>query len=526
VNQTLLRLLVCLTPAATAIVPVMAQQVPPSLSAGSRSATTRTSRPAAVQTRPVPRLAEAVERSLSGPRVSMRRLREYETPARPSTGVPPGGAVDPITGLPLHLISRLPPTGSGQDGQSPGPEAAQIAAPALRSAQIPGPVSPLPFPSKPQVPVKRTRPPVTLLPPLPQKLRDLPQPAFPNSPAPVRLRSPQTSSPIDFDGWIEPLSHDRAVSGDFDWGSLDAPIPQIDPPLPQFGNADGSLDMYDILEEFSGRATHSGIPDNPHLTHPDQRSWLRIEDWRTEVSWLAGTGDQLGISTARGSIGIGLAKIKGLVLRPTFASYWLNGPRQTDLPAQVSDAELEVTWMHRFNDRFRMHVSGKGGIYSDFNTSDDFEEALRVSGTGIGALEVHPDLQIVLGVAYFNLGSVWMWPVAGVVYQPDEELRLELLFPEGRISAVINKTDVFTERLYVGGRFFGRTWQVDRTNGMRERVTYSDWRIATGREIRYIYGITTFLEFGYAFHRELEYRSGFGNSDPQGVAMFSGGLYY
>lgn len=334
------------------------------------------------------------------------------------------------------------------------------------------------------------------------------------------------SSPIQFEGQIESVPAGRIAHSDFDWGSLDAPIPQIDPPLPEFGNRDGELDLYDILEEYTGRATHSGIPDQPHLTHPDQRSWLRIEDWRTEVTWLAGSDEEIGIASARGSLGIGLAKMKGIVLRPTGAAYWLNGPVQTDLPSRVYDAELEATWMHRFNDRFRMHVSARGGIYSDFNTSDDIEDSLRVSGTGIGAFEINPDLQLVAGVAYFNLGSVWAWPVAGVVYQPTDEIRFELLFPEARISAVVNETDFFTERTYLGARFFGRTWQVDRTSGMRERVTYQDWRISLGHEIRYVYGITSFIEVGYAFNRELEYRSGVGDFEPDAVGMLSGGLYY
>ena len=336
----------------------------------------------------------------------------------------------------------------------------------------------------------------------------------------------QIPGPILFEGRIESAPQNRIADSDFDWGSLDAPIPQIDPPLPDFGNGDGELDLYDIIEEYTGRATHSGIPAEPHLTHPDQRSWLRIEDWRTEISWLAGADDQIGIASARGSVGIGLAKIKGLVLRPTGAAYWLSGPVTTDLPSRVYDAELEATWMHRFNDRFRMHVSARGGIYSDFDTSDDIEDSLRVSGTGIGAFEINPDLQLVAGVAYFNLGSVWAWPVAGVVYQPTDEIRLELLFPEGRISTLVNENEFFTERAYLSARFFGRTWQVSRANGMRERVTYQDWRISAGHEIRYMYGITSFFEFGYAFNRELEYRSGIGDFEPDGVAMFSAGLSY
>jgi len=52
---------------------------------------------------------------------------------------------------------------------------------------------------------------------------------------------------------------------------------------------------------------------------------------------------------------------------------------------------------------------------------------------------------------------------------------------------------------------------------MRERVTYQDWRISAGHEIRYMYGISTFLEIGYAFNREV---------DPDGVALISAGIFY
>jgi len=43
--------------------------------------------------------------------------------------------------------------------------------------------------------------------------------------------------------------------------------------------------------------------------------------------------------------------------------------------------------------------------------------------------------------------------VAGVVYQPSDQL----LFPEGRISAIVNENEFFTERAYLSARFFGRT---------------------------------------------------------------------
>ena len=426
--------------------------------------------------------------------------------------------VDPITGLPLRLTPR---TGS-LPGSMPLRTYSEPRLPFQQQTGIQndGQSDFLQTQQTPSLPVP--------LPPIHQNWNSQNDPDLSFAgPAPGAIANPQQGpGPILFQGRIESPGDDRIAQGDFDWGSLDAPIPQIDPPLPEFGNGDGELDLYDILEEYGGRFTHGGIPKDPHLQHPDQRSWLRIEDWRHEITWLAGSGDDLGIASARSSVGIGLAKLKGVILRPTVAAYFLNGPNQTDLPSRVYDAELEATWMHRYNDRFRMHVSARGGIYSDFNTSEDFEKALRVSGTGIGAFEVNPDLQLVLGVAYFNLDDVWIWPVAGVVYQPTDDIRLELLFPEGRISAKINDNEFFTERAYVGAKFFGRTWQVDRTIGMRDRVTYTDWRITAGHEIRYVYGITTFVEFGYAFNRQLEYRSGLGDYDPEGVALISGGIFY
>lgn len=438
----------------------------------------------------------------------------FGLPTPQSASQPAPGAVDPITGLPLHLLNGPPQTATRTNLPQQNFTSDPLAAP----FSIPGGV-PLPQPAGQSLSRSPFGVDPRATPPLPQQISQVP-PGTVGYPPTVQ----RTPGPILFEGRIE--SAPRIADSDFDWGSLDAPIPQLDPPLPQFGNGDGELDLYDIIEEYTGRATHSGIPADPHMTHPDQRSWLRIEDWRTEVTWLAGTDDEIGIASARGSLGIGLAKIKGIVLRPTGAAYWLSGPVQTDLPSRVYDAELEATWMHRFNDRFRMHVSARGGIYSDFDTSDDIDKALRVSGTGIGAFEINPDLQLVAGVAYFNLGSVWAWPVAGVVYQPSDQLRFELLFPEGRISAIVNENEFFTERAYLSARFFGRTWQVSRANGMRERVTYQDWRISAGHEIRYMYGISTFLEIGYAFNREVEYRSGIGDFDPDGVAMISAGIFY
>ena len=352
-------------------------------------------------------------------------------------------------------------------------------------------------------------------------LRDLPVPPPFNDP----LRAIQTpfTTPIPvpgpnpvirFDGRIDPLIPE-----------LELPIPQLDPVLGDWGNRDGEFELYDLIEEYSGRWSRRDLPDNPHLTPPEKRSWLRIEDWRTEVSWIVANANELGIGSASASVAFGIPKVKGLLIRPGGAIYWLNGPTLTDLPSQVYDAEVHGTWMHRFNDRFRAHVNVTGGVYSDFAQAS-VDGGFRLSGSGIGAFEVKPDLQLILGASYLNLGSIRMWPIGGLVWSPNETWRFELIYPEGRITVKIDENETYVEKHYLALGFWGRTWEVERTNGLREPVTYSDWRLTTGYERRYLWGITTFFEFGLAFNRDLEYRSGNGTFQPSSQLFARGGLFF
>jgi hypothetical protein len=362
--------------------------------------------------------------------------------------------------------------------------------------------------NSPTIPSQNAKYDLPLPPPFNDPMRIL------QAPLTIPLPVPGHNPIITFDGRIEAIAP-----------NIELPIPQLDPILPNWGNRDGEFELYDLIEEYSGRWSRGDLPDNPHLTPPEQRSWLRIDDWRTEVSWIVANADQLGIGSASASMAFGVPKIKGLLIRPAGAIYWLNGPVQTDLPDRVYDAEVHGTWMHRFNEKFRAHINVTGGLYSDFAQTST-NGAFRLSGSGMGALEVHPDVQLVLGATYLNLGSIRMWPIGGIVWSPNGRFRFELIYPEGRITVKTSENETFVERRYLAMGFWGRTWEVERTSGLREKVTYSDWRISTGYERRYMWGITTFFEFGLAFNRDLEYRSGIGTYQPQNAIFARGGLFY
>ena len=431
--------------------------------------------------------------------------------------------LDPVTGLPLHMVNLSVPYGASDPTLPVTVPPATVAPSDSSGVAVAPPPVPVPMPDSSWA---RAR----------AEFYNRPSPGRPNAFVHSTQTQPDVTepgvqqqptaplvNPVVFEGRIEPIARSDSASG---FSSFDLPIPKIDPPLPEMGNNDGILDFYDLIEEYGGRATRSDMPAEPHMAHPEDRSWLRIEGWRMEASWLGGQDDDLGIASAHGSLALGLPKIKGVTVRPRVAAYWLDGPTSTDLPSRLFDGEIEGVWMHRFNDRFRAHASVVAGVYSDLDTGSGMMDAFRLSGSGIGAIEVHPDLQVVLGAAYFNLGSVWLWPVAGVVWQPNDCWRLELIFPEGRVSCMTEKNEAYTERLFVGARFFGRTWQVTRTTGMRELVTYQDWRVMGGVERYYLWGVTTFIQGGLSFGRKLEYRTGIGDFDPDPVALVQAGLYF
>lgn len=309
-------------------------------------------------------------------------------------------------------------------------------------------------------------------------------------------------------------------------GDPSIPIPQLDPSPFDAGNRDGELDWIDLIEEYAGRATHSDITGTPANIAPEDRSWLRLAHFRAEAWYVAGSGDSLGIGAASGSVTLGLAKIKGVTIRPGVTFYKLDGPDRTDISSELHDADVEVAWMHRFNDCWRMRIGVTGGLYTDFE-GDDYHEEFRLSGIGLLTWEKEPNLQFVLGAAVVNVESQRVLPAAGIVWFPEENTRFELLYPEGRIATKIRQEFEWNRWLYLSGGYFGRTWRTQRTAGGFDDVSYSHWRVAVGWETNHeASGISWFAEAGFAVGRDLEYHTSVGNYVPSSRAMARAGFYF
>lgn len=419
--------------------------------------------------------------------------------------------IDPLTGLPLRMTS-LWPSRNGELQPLPPP---------MVESPIPSPIpharikaSPGYYPDRPldQIP--------------PSDL--LPTPDLPHLPG---IPGPSYSGPVLFDGRVDGLIG-APLTRDPDALPLDTPpnpnidFPQdtlLDPTPFDSGNRDGQLDWIDLIEEYAGRMTRSDIPDEPHNTPKEERSWLRIEHWRADATWFPTTGDSLGWLTGYGDVTIGLAKIRGLTITPGYAIHMLQGPARTDLPNTLHDLRAEVAWMRRFDARWRLRLAGTAGFYSDhLNLSN----GLRFSGQTLVTYECNPDLQLVFGSSWLNLENRRVLPIGGLVWFINDRHRLDLIFPEWKFAFVAQETLLWTKWAYATGGFWGRTWQIDRTSGASDDVTYSDWRVALGMEKKTESDIYSFLEVGIAFNRKLDYVSNVGDYRPDPFVFVRGGFHF
>ena len=420
--------------------------------------------------------------------------------------------IDPVTGMPLRMTSLWP-----RDGERLKP-----LPPPMIESPIPSPIPHARIKAAPgNYPVR----PLDKVPPSDL----LPTPDLPHLPS---IPGPSYSGPTIFEGNVDGLIEAPDLGRDPNALPLDsAPNPEVDfpqdtlldPSLFDYGNKDGQLDWIDLIEEYAGRLTRGDIPDEPHNTPKEDRSWLRIEHWRADASWLAGSGDDIGWLTGYGDVVIGLPKIRGLTVKPSFAFHNLRGPRQTDLPDSLYDMQAEVAWMRRFDARWRLRLAATGGFYSDSVT---FSDGLRFSGQSLMTYECNPDLQLVGGASIINLENRRILPVGGIVWYPNDRHRFELIYPEWKVAFIAQQTLLWTKWAYATGGFWGRTWEIRRASGAVDDITYSDWRVAVGMEKKAESDIYSFVEIGVAFSREVDYESDVGDYDPGTVGFVRGGFHF
>ena len=256
----------------------------------------------------------------------------------------------------------------------------------------------------------------------------------------------------------------------------------------------------------------------------EKPGFIKWKDTTVIGTWLSGSGNQLGVTEfdVRGTIAF--PRLGLLWITPRYNMIFLDGPRQTDLPARLYTASLGFNWFQPINDRWHAMFGVSPGVYSDFQASTS--EAIRITGRALAFYKWNDQVDVAMGVVYLDRQDVAILPAVGLVYQPDDDTKVELMFPKPKVSKRYRVTDTYERWLYASVEFGGGSWAIERTNGTDDILTYRDFRLISGIETIHNSGRKTFFEFAYVWSRSVEYDSGIGDYNPDDVAMVRAGFKF
>jgi hypothetical protein len=251
----------------------------------------------------------------------------------------------------------------------------------------------------------------------------------------------------------------------------------------------------------------------------------------TRLTWLPGSGDDLGITqwTASTSHGAPLPNGQGMLnITPSFGVTMLNGPVSADLPADFYNISLSLAWMTQINERMNLAIGVSPGIASDLENMTS--EAFRMMGFATGTWQYNPEWQLQFGVAVLGRKDIPALPVAGLVWTPNADTRVDIGAPRPRVARRIasNNTGLFAgdNWVFLAGEFGGGTWATQRESGADDLVTLRDFRLIVGFETKSTTGPNWLIETGYVFGREIEYESRTPDIPPGDTVLFRTGLSF
>ena len=214
-----------------------------------------------------------------------------------------------------------------------------------------------------------------------------------------------------------------------------------------------------------------------------------------------------------------------------YGVHFLSGPAKSDLPPRLFDLYFNVHWLQHLGAGIGFDANFDLGLYTDFE--DTSRPGWRFPGRAIGFWNLNgeasdSEFTLIGGLESFDTDALRVVPAGGIIWQPTESTRFEFYFPRPQIKLRLNHDDEDELWLYARGELLGSAWAIERSNGAADVANLTERRVALGIESRSLTkeGSTTFMEIGYVFDRQLEYRSGHGNMNLDDAMMFRMGSRY
>jgi hypothetical protein len=152
---------------------------------------------------------------------------------------------------------------------------------------------------------------------------------------------------------------------------------------------------------------------------------------------------------------------------------------------------------------------GFGIFYSgDFKVRTG--DAVRYPAHLAGIWNFNPRTKMILGVVYSDRRDSYnFFPMAGLIWTPNDDVSVELIVPRMRVAQRIRwfgsaAGDESSDWIYTAFEFGGGSWGYEPYKDYHGRFEYRDLRLLLGYERRTSFGLTLGLEIGYMFDRNVE----------------------
>jgi hypothetical protein len=222
--------------------------------------------------------------------------------------------------------------------------------------------------------------------------------------------------------------------------------------------------------------------------------------------------DSLGWTDLRSEIVLGLpffTRETPILITPSYELHFVQSPSGIDLSPRLHDLVIDFNHYRRVTDNWIANIAVAPGFYTD-DHSFDSDDALRINGRAVAVYDPTPEWKGLLGVAYLHGGWDKIVPIAGVVYEPNDDVKYEFVYPRPRVAWRLPNSPVPGRDeywFYVLGEFQNAIWAFEQTGGSPDTFASRDWRLILGLERKIIGGLSHRVEIGYVFNREFKLAS-------------------
>ena len=214
-----------------------------------------------------------------------------------------------------------------------------------------------------------------------------------------------------------------------------------------------------------------------------------------------------------------------LAVTPSFRADFIHSRESLDIPAELFETGVSFFYRRPLSERLGAMAIVRPSIRSDFTTGED---AFRIFGLALMNWQCRPDqLSLSFGAVYLDRADLPLLPAIGLTWTPRTTTKLELRFPESKLSWRLAKAGSESETWsYLKAGIGGNTWAVTRASGATDELSLRDVRLTLGVDHVIDGGGGWFAECGFAFNRTIEYESNQAEVDLSDGIILQAGLRY